>query len=743
MKNVFPSRLGGPLLLALTTLLGAALPLAAQTPAETAPRAAGAITGLVLDQEGAPVPGAAVRLIDRRQRTVTDESGRFRFEALPPGSYLVEAGDAATGTAVGRAEVRAGGAAAELSLSLDLTAHREEIVVTASPDPRSQLELASATSVLDSAELMGRLAPSLGETLSQQPGVTSTFFGPGASRPVIRGLGGDRIRVLEGGIGSGDASSTSPDHAVSIDPITAERIEVLRGPATLLYGSSATGGVVNILDGRIPDALPGAAVSGSVDARLGDGDGEQSANLSLSGGLGRFAWRAGGFSRQTDDYEAPGAPGGRVANSATESRGGSAGFSFIGADGFLGVAVGGLDSVYGNPAEEDVTIDLEQRRADLEGMLHREIGFLRGVKVRLGTADYEHTELEGAEVGTRFLNDSWEGRIEAVQKAFGALSGSFGVQAATRQFSALGEESFVPPTQTDSAALFTFQEITRGPLRYQLGVRYEKQQVDARVEEGIDRRDLAGVSGSLGVVWLASDGYAVAVSLARSVKLPNAEELFSNGPHLATNAFEIGDPTLEEEINLGAEVSLRKSTGLLTGELTFFQNRFDGFIFESFTGEEEDDLPVLRFTQRDAEFRGAELSGVWQLLHQEPLHVDIEFGADFVRAELRETGDPLPRIPPRRYRLGLHYRGEKLQALVEGVKVDRQDRVAAFETPTEGYEMLNANLGYRFVAGGTVYDLLLAGRNLTDEDARNHISFLKDVAPLPGRNVSLSLRAAF
>ncbi|HYG63180.1 MAG TPA: TonB-dependent receptor, partial [Thermoanaerobaculia bacterium] len=232
-------------------------------------------------------------------------------------------------------------------------------------------------------------------------------------------------------------------------------------------------------------------------------------------------------------------------------------------------------------------------------------------------------------------------------------------------------------------------------------------------------------------------------SLARSNKLPNAEELFSNGPHLATNAFEVGNPALDEETSLGLDLTLRKTTGRLTGELTLFSNRFDDFIFERATGEEEDELPVFQYVQRDAEFRGAELTGVLEVFHAEPYHVDLEFGADFVRAELRDTGEPLPRIPPRRFRLGVHYRGEKLDALIEGQRVSQQDRVAAFETPTEGHTLLNASVGYRIFTSRAVYDLLLRGTNLTDEEARNHVSFLKDRVPQPGRDIGLALRVGF
>lgn len=760
-------------LLASLMFLGASL-----VPAHAQPAAgpqAGSITGNVISEAGS-VQDAVIRLVELRRQTRVGADGTFRFEGVPAGTWLLEATSPSAGAAVERAVVPAGGTA-EITFALDITIHREEIVVTASPDVRSTYEIAQPTSVLSGEELQRRLQPTLGETLSREPGVTSTSFGMGASRPVIRGLGGDRIRVLESGIGSGDASTTSPDHAVSLDPLAAERIEVLRGPATLLYGSSAVGGVVNVIDDRIPESLSDERISGTVELRGGSVADERGGIASFNGSLGRIAWHADYLRRETDDYEIPGfaeseilrslegSEGegeeeeeafGVLPNSATETESGTVGFSWVGDDGFLGVSIRDFDTLYGIPGghhqeegdegeeeeEAAVRVDLQQRRYDLRGGINRPFGLFRGASLRFGTTDYEHRELEGAEVGTRFLNDSWEGRLELVQKQLGSLTGSVGLQALRRDFEAIGEEAFVPPTRTDSWAAFTFQEIARGGWRFQLGARFESQDVSAETD-GIDDRSFDGLSGSFGVVRRFGEDYSLGLSIARSSKLPNAEELFSNGPHIATNAFEIGDPNLEEETSLGADLTLRKVSGRLTGEVTLFANRFDDYIYESLTDEEEDGLPVFRYVQQDAEFRGAELTGVWAAWHGEPHHFDVEFGADFVRAELRDSGDPLPRIPSRRYRLGVHYRGDRFDALVEGIRVDEADRVAAFELPTEGYTLLNASLGYRFFTTRVVYDVLLRGTNLTDEEARNHVSFLKDLVPLPGRDVSLALRVTF
>lgn len=747
-------------------------------PASPQPPAPGTITGRVTTAEGEPVPGAEVFLAELRRRATTAEDGSFRFDAVPPGEYLLEASSERLGSSVQRVSVTAG-ATADAPLTLDLLFHRDEIVVTASPDARSRYELAQATSVLAEEELARRLQPTLGETLNREPGVTSTFFGQGASRPVIRGLGGDRIRILEGGLGTGDASTTSPDHAVSVDPLAAERIEVLRGPATLLYGSSAVGGVVNVIDNRIPEEVPSERIGGKVELRGGTVADERSASAVLQGGAGRVAWHLDLLKREADDYEIPGfaeskalrdaeeGEGGEeeeevfglLPNSAIETEGGTVGASYVADKGFFGISAGGLDSLYGIPGhhhhhegeegeeEAAVRVDLEQRRWDLRGGITQPFGIFRGVNLRLGATDYEHRELEGEEIGTVFTNESWEGRLELLQRKTGTLSGSFGLQALSRDFSAVGEEAFVPPTQTDGWAAFGFQELTRGDWRFQLGGRYETQDVSAEpsaITGDIRDRSFDGLSGSLGAVWQPRENdWSLGLSLARSTKLPNAEELFSNGPHIATSAFEVGDPNLGKETSLGFDVTLRKTSGKLNAELTLFENRFDGFIFEQATGEEEDGLAVFRFVQRDAEFRGAELDAVLQLFHAEPHHLDLELGADFVRAELRDTGEPLPRIPSERFRLGFHYRNSRIDAQVEGIRVGDQDRVAANETRTEGYTMLNATLGYRFFTERAVFDVLLRGTNLTDEEARNHVSFLKDLVPMPGRDFSLSVRTTF
>jgi iron complex outermembrane receptor protein len=415
------------------------------------------------------------------------------------------------------------------------------------------------------------------------------------------------------------------------------------------------------------------------------------------------------------------------------------------------VAYSLFDSDYGVPGhehheggeieeEEGVVIDMRQRRFDVKGELSN-LGFFNNVRLRVGANDYQHRELEGAEVGTEFNNDTLEARVDATHRPFGALRGSIGVQWLNSDFVAAGEEAFLAPNETSSRAIFAFEELTAGRWDFQFGARYESQ--DLRVE-GIDAdRSFGGVSGSLGTIVRLVDGLAIAASLARAVRLPNATELFANGPHAATSQFEVGNPSLNEETALGIDVSLRKTAGRFRGVLNVFQNYFDGYIFEAPTGEERDELPVFAYQQADARFRGIEIDTHTELWHAGEQHIELEAGADLVNATLENGGGNLPRIPPVRASLGLRYEGGPFNAWAEARRYFDQEDVAAYEEPTAGYTMVNAAIGYRFFLSNTVHDVMLRGTNLTDELARVHTSPLKERAPLPGRDWQVSYRVTF
>ena len=772
---------------------------------------AGSIAGKLTPPHDHDFVLSTVRIPDLAVKVEVAADGSFRFDAVRPGSYLLEARVPSLGVAVERVEVRPG-EEASVEIVIKPGSHFEEIVVTASADARDPLDLASPTVSLSGQELSLRLESSLGETLAGEPGISSTFFGPGASRPIIRGLTGDRVRMLEGGLGTGDASGISADHAVTADPGQAERIEVIRGPATLLYGSSAVGGVVNVIDERIPTSRATGGVTGSLELRGGTVSDERSGSVTLGGGSGNWAWHVDALSRESDDYEVPGfarlegdehdehddehdehdehdeeeEPFGTVPNTDIESDGGRIGVSyFFGDKGFFGVSVSGFDTNYGLPgglehaehgdehddehdddsehgddddSEHDdehgdeheegvpVRIDMEQRRIDLRGEVNRPFSGFEALKLRLGGTDYEHLELEGDEPGTFFFNEFFEGRVELVQsrRELGGgkvHGGSVGLQYFDRDLEAIGAEAFLPKTTSERWSLFTLQEIEAGPVRWQLGARFESQDVDP-TSDTVFSTSHDGLSASVGLVWEASETFSLAASLARSVKLPAAEELYSDGLHVATQAFEIGDPNLEEEVGLGLDLSFRVATERVSGELTLFRQDFDDFIFQAFTGEEEDGFPVVLYSQDDAELTGAELKARIELYDSDGHHLHLQLVGDVVNAEL-DTGGNLPRIPPLRLGGGVHYHSETWSASAEVRWVDDQTDVAVNESPTDGYTMVNASLGYRWLFKNQILDVLLRGRNLTDEEARSHTSFLKNVAPLPGRDVSLALKFLF
>lgn len=677
----------------------------------------------------------------------------------------------------------------------------ENLVVTASPYGRNQADLAQPTSVLAGRELNLRQAPTLGELLSGQPGVSSTYFGPGASRPVIRGLSGDRLRLLENGLGAIDASATSPDHAVSLDPLLVERVEVVRGPSALLYGGNAVGGVVNVITHRIHSALPDRPFHARAEVRGGSVDDSLASGLVLDGAVGPVAWHVDAYQRDTGDVAIPGfaesarrraaevagaaehgeeAPeeiAGHIPNTALTNDGGAVGLSLVGERGFLGLAVSGHNSRYGVPAgahahhadeadaedadtheEAGVQIDLRQRRLDLEGAITSAFGPFSGARFKLGTARYRHAELEGDNVGTAFHNRGFDGRVELMHGADGGLAGAFGWQGGRSDFDAAGEEAFVPPTRTDSQALFLFEEVTTGPGTWQLGARVERQEIERRDGTGLGRDD-DQVSLSLGYLHRFGEGWTLGASLARTERAPNAQELYADGPHVATNAYEIGDAALGTERSVALDVTLRRRAGLVTGSLTLFTNRFAGYIFELPSGEhaeegdagweihadgdEEHGIAVYRFVQRDAWFTGAEAEAIVHLHEGGNGQFDLIFGGDLVRGRDRTTATDLPRITPMRGKIGAAWSRGPLALGAEMQFVARQKRVASNEVPTAAYDLVSAYATYRLAQGAVTWELFVRGTNLGDREARLHTSFLKEVAPLPGRDVTAGVRLTF
>lgn len=639
----------------------------------------------------------------------------------------------------------------------------DAFVVTASPLGRAADEIVQPTSVLGGDRLDLARQVSLGETLAQQPGVSSTYFGPAASRPVIRGMGGDRVRVLSSGVGTMDASVVSPDHAVSLDPLLVDRIELVRGPAALLYGGSAIGGIVNVIDARIPEERPLRDFLGRVETRAGSSAEERAGAAVLTGAAGDWAWRLDGFRRRSGDVRIPGyaateakrreliAAGepivrGILANSAAEGAGAGAGLTrFFGEAGHFGLSYSGGGARYGTVAEPDVTIDLRQRRWDAHGEWLNPAVWLRAAKFQFGLSRYQHTEFEGGAVGTVFRNRGYEGRLELMHAPVGPLAGVVGFQTSRSDFSTAGEEAILPASLTTNQAVFVYEELVRPSVTWEFGVRAERQRLAPGAGAVFDLRRDTLAAFSAGAVWKLPADCALALSLADCARAPNAQELFVDGPHAGTGTYEIGDAALRPERVRGADLTLRKCASFWSGAVTAFVNRFDGFIHEQATGGIDDGsgLPVYRFRQGAARFFGAELELTVHLLETKRSRADLRFTADTVRADNLEADEPLPRIPPSRFGVAIDYRAGDWSFTTELRTAARQERIGPNETATAGYGLANASVTRRFRLGGVRGELFARGTNLTDATARVHTSFLKDVAPLPGRDVTAGVRFEF
>jgi iron complex outermembrane recepter protein len=657
---------------------------------------------------------------------------------------------------------------AAISILLPATARAQEasvpeIVVTA-PLEGARIESLQGATVLGRDDIVESLNGGLGDTLDAQPGIASTFFGAGASRPIIRGLGDDRVRVLENGVGAIDASTASPDHAVTADGLDASRIEVLRGAAALAYGGNAVGGVVNVIDESIPTH---AAEKFGTDALLAYSsvdEGRQGA-VNVAADAGPLTLRGSVAARETDNYAIPGfadvsgtGARGEAPNSWTSFRAYTLGASSIRDWGFAGVAVKRTEDDYG--LREGGHIELEQTRFEARGDARIDVGPFDRLDFAIQHADYEHTEFEpdGA-AGTRFTNEGYEARLEAHHRS-GRHQGATGLQIIDSDFAAEGEEAFITPTSTRDIGVFAIERWDNGSWGLEGGARYETRAID---NQGGGALDFQTTSVSGGAFVRPAANWFAAATLARTERAPTAIELFADGPHLATENYEVGDPALDAEIATSFELSTRYDSGPVRFELNLFRIGFSDYIAlaergdvwwldeatdtSGFAPDETDPsipagaevLPVFAFTQQDATFTGGEISAAARLLEAAGVRYSATAAIDIVRASFDGGGHP-PRIPPQTLTLGLEGESARFSGRVEWVGVSGQDRLAAFETPTDGYQMLNARFAFRPTEQLT---LRLDARNLTDAEARAHSSFLKDVLPLPGRSMRVTLAQSF
>ena len=661
------------------------------------------------------------------------------------------------------------------------TSKIEEVIVRA--HPLSAEGLAQPVSVLSTERLQRVVASSLGETLTSIPGVHSSSFGQAVGRPVIRGLGGPRVKTMEDRIDSLDVSVSSPDHVTTIEPFTAERIEVLKGPSTLLYGSGAIGGVVDVHTGRIPHDVPDSPKAG-IDVRGADNASRQSVAGRLDAGSGSFALHLDGFYRDADEYDIPGFAEssaqrrleeaeheeeegeeehheeeeayGELPGSQMHVKGGALGLSWIGERSFAGLAVSRYEAEYGLPGghhhhheeeeeeeegeeehhedEGNPTLDLEQTRIDFETGISEPLAGIEAMNLRIGINDYEHTEVEDSgEVGTRFTTEAIEGRLEFVHKEALGIRGTFGLQASQREFEASGEEAFVLPVDTDSLGVFYLGEKTVGSTQVEAGIRLERVKHSPTSNRS---RSFNLEAVSLGLIRPIGERWTITAQLDHSSRAPVAEELYSDGAHLATASYEIGDPTLDEESAANIAASVQYEWEALRFAVSAYRTDFNDFIFESPTGAEEDELPVLLWQQQDALFEGIEVDASWRAASWNNGSLTLSASMDAVQVDLSGPGDDdLPRLPANRWRLGTVLEWHNVIAELGYTRVDDQDDVAAGELPTDGYDNLRAYLGYRVRMGGSTVEFFLRGENLTDDEQRYHTSFIKDLAPQPGRTI--------
>lgn len=654
----------------------------------------------------------------------------------------------------------------------------EEIVVRA--HPLSADKLAQPIATLSDEELQRALAPSIAETLKGLPGVHSSSFGQAVGRPVIRGLGGARVKVTQDRIDSLDVSVSSPDHLTTIEPFVAQSVEVLKGPSTLLYGTGAIGGIVNVNTNRVPHVVPDE-LSAEFQLRAADNADQNTAAVKVDGGSGNFAFHLDAFYRDADEYEIPGfaeSAGlraleemeegeeegeeeeafGTLPGSQLETYGGAVGVSYVGERGFVGIAVSTYEGDYGLPGghghhEEDhededhddehedehgeeeegnPTLDLTQTRVDLEAGLNNPFANFSSLNFRLGYNDYDHTEFEpNGEAGTVFNTEAWEGRLELVHDSLAGFEGAVGIQFSNREFSAIGEEAFVQPVDTDTFGIFYVGQKSFGDTGLEIGARYET--VDHDPSEGRSRSFDMGAF-SLGVIQPLRDNWTLSGQFDYSNRAPVAEELYSDGPHLATNSYEIGDPNLEEEQAVNISASLAYESELVSAVFSAYHTDFSDFIYESATGEELDELPVFLWRQDDAKFRGFEADLDWRAFSWDSGAISFNAGFDVVRGKLDDGPNRnLPRISPRRFHLGTAVNWKNSLAELTWTRVASQDDTAFEELPTDSYNDLRLHLSTTMDLGGNQFELFFNGRNLTDDEQRYHTSFIKDFAPQPGR----------
>ncbi|MBD9363495.1 TonB-dependent receptor [Methylomonas fluvii] len=650
----------------------------------------------------------------------------------------------------------------------------DEIIVTA-PLQDKKSDSAVPVTVLSDDDLRMKTGHSIGDTLKSELGISSQSFGPGVGTPVIRGQAGPRVRVLSNGIGSNDVSAISPDHATSVEPLLAERIEVLRGPATLLYGSGAMGGVVNVIDNRIPGRQFDKLVGAALEQRFDSTSDETSTTMKVEGSKDNIAYHLDGFYRHRNNLDIGGSgidtakvaitdpslaivdnPKGYLNNTGAEAISGSAGLSWIGAPGFAGVSINNLNNNYAiapdGTGDETVSIAMRQTKYDFKSELNNPFRFAKSLRTRLGYTDYQHTEIANGEPGAYYTNQSYEGRMEMAHQDLGPLRGVVGFQAQASDFNAIEKltgDSIVPRSDITSYGVFAVESFDIGAVTYQLGTRVE--QTDIR-PDGFANLSYTPVSASASAVWKLDNRNSLNLAVTRSSRAPQVQELLSDGYHDATRSYDRGDLGLREETSYNLDLGYRFKADWLRAEFDLFHNWASDYIFQQRSGEFVDQdgnpcvadcVPLVTSGQHDAIFKGYEAKLIMPMMENQVGLLEMTLFSDYTRGEFL-NGSDVPRMPPLRYGLQLDFNRDKLSTYLRFTRAESQPHAGDFETSTAGYFLLNVGANYQVQAYKDAKLMVFAkGNNLLDQNIRNSTSYLRNFAPEAGRGAEVGFRVSY
>jgi len=657
----------------------------------------------------------------------------------------------------------------------------DEVVVVSTALKHATSKSAKPVTVLSGDLLRSKVGSTIGETLKNELGITTQSFGSGVGTPVIRGQAGPRVRVMQNSMGNNDASSLSPDHANGVEPILAERVEVLRGPATLLYGNGAIGGVVNVIDNRIPEVVPDKLVGGAGEQRYDSVTNESASVLKLEGGKNGWAYHFDGFYRDQGnthiggraideqavrvnepDFAAPINPDGLIVNTEGRTRGGSAGVSRIGDAGLIGASINTLERNYGIPSDGSgglpVTVELKQTKYDFKGQLNKPFSFAEQIRTKFGYTDYQHQELDAGMPATTFLNKTYESRLELEHQPIGAVRGVWGFQSTNSEFTAVsadGSAPLVPKSDIDSYGLFAVESFKSGVVTYEFGGRGEWQTISP---ENRNSLTYLPISGSASALWDVTDQHQLSLGITHSQRAPLIQELFYDGVHEASRSYELGDANLTREVSNNLDLGYRYQASWMTAEINLFHNWVSDYIYQQRANYLYDEdagtfvsncpyggacIPVEESQQAAATFKGFEAQTILPLMQNNYGALDLTLFGDYTRGKFDKGGD-VPRMPPLRYGFQLSYEKNDLSTNARLTRGESQTYSGENETPTPSYLLLNLGAQYRLAGFQKSNILLFAnGKNILNENIRNSTSYLRNFAPDPGRSAEIGVRISY